>query len=494
MPASLGPSLTVPFADGVMTLGRYQEIVFVDFDARPTIPERGRADHGRMSAAADRQDAAPGCAPGERTILQVALDFVDLPRAITVATEAVAGGVDWIEAGTPLIKSEGLRAVRELKAAFPDHTILADMKTMDAGRTEVEYAAKAGAQVVGVLGAASDATIKECAEAARNYGCRLIVDMIEVADPVERARRAEELGADYIGIHTAIDRQMRGEEPFEHTAGRGGIRLSPGLRRRRHQLGDGCRRRPGRRRHRRRRRRHHQGRRRGRGGGRDPPRRSTRTSASRRPSSNAPARRPCAPSWNRSPRPTSPTRGTGSQACRASRPLLPGAHMCGPAVTVRTYPGDWAKPVEAIDVCKAGDVLVIDAADSAPAIWGELATHSAIVKGLAGLVVWGAIRDTPEIARLRFPAFSSLVSSNAGEPKGFGEINVPITIAGQIVHPGDWVVGDDDGVMVLPRAQAVELANRAMDVLERENRLRGEIEAGKTLSEVAYLQKWEKAR
>ena len=89
------------------------------------------------------------------------------------------------------------------------------MKTMDAGRTEVEYAAKAGAGVVGVLGAASDSTIKECAEAARNYGCKLIVDMIEVADPVARAQRAQELGADYIGIHTAIDQQMRGEAPFE---------------------------------------------------------------------------------------------------------------------------------------------------------------------------------------------------------------------------------------------------------------------------------------
>src|SRR5665648_414989 len=176
------------------------------------------------------------------------------------------------------------------------------------------------------------------------------------------------------------------------------------------------------------------------------------------------------------------------------RPLLPGAHMCGPAVTVRTYAGDWAKPVEAIDVCKPGDVLVIDACDATPAMWGELATHSAMVKGIAGLVVWGAIRDTPEIARLGFPAFSSKVCANAGEPKGFGEIGVPIVIAGQTVRPGDWIVGDDDGVMVLPKKQAVELANRAMDVLEKENRLRGEIDAGKTLTEVAYLQKWEKAR
>ena len=89
----------------------------------------------------------PADATDRRVILQVALDFVDLPRAILVAKEAVAGGADWVEAGTPLIKAEGLSAVRELKATFPDRVIVADMKTIDAGRIEVEYAAKAGAGV-----------------------------------------------------------------------------------------------------------------------------------------------------------------------------------------------------------------------------------------------------------------------------------------------------------------------------------------------------------
>src|SRR5665647_521207 len=117
-----------------------------------------------------------------KPVLQLALDFVDLPRALLVAEEAVLGGADWLEAGTPLIKSEGLEAVRALKERWPDRTIVADMKTMDAGRAEVEFAAKAGAGVVGVLGAASDATIKECIEAGRNYGARIIVDMIQVAD------------------------------------------------------------------------------------------------------------------------------------------------------------------------------------------------------------------------------------------------------------------------------------------------------------------------
>ena len=149
----------------------------------------------------------------------------------------MAGGVDWVEAGTPLIKAEGLNAVRELKAAFPDKLIFADMKTMDAGRIEVEYAAKAGAGLVGVLGAASDSTIKECIEAAHNYGCKLIVDMIEVADPVARARQAEELGR-------RLRRHPHGDRPAD--ARRGAVRdaaapwprpcRSPCQRGRRHQL------------------------------------------------------------------------------------------------------------------------------------------------------------------------------------------------------------------------------------------------------------------
>jgi 3-hexulose-6-phosphate synthase/6-phospho-3-hexuloisomerase len=451
------------------------------------------AQTGAAAGSTAAGGAAGAAAAPHRVLLQVALDFVDLPRAVAVAREAVAGGVDWVEAGTPLIKAEGLNAVRELKAAFPDKLVFADLKTMDAGRVEVEYAAKAGAGLVGVLGAASDSTIKECVEAAPNYRCRLIVDMIEVADPVSRAIQAEEWGADYVGIHTAIDQQMRGEAPFETLRAvadavsipvsvAGGINsetaaaavaagaaivvvggaiikatdAAAAAAEIRRAVDEGV---------------------------------TVETTLYKRAGAadirtvlEQVSTANISDAWHRQP------------SLHGIRPLLPGSHMCGPAVTVRTYPGDWAKPVEAIDECKPGDVLVVDAFNSYPAIWGELATHSAKVKGLAGLVVWGAIRDTPEIARIGFPAFSSLVSANAGEPKGFGEINVPVQIAGQTVEPGDWVVGDDDGVIVLPKAQAVELANRAMDVLEKENRMRGEIDAGKTLAEVAYLQKWEKAR
>jgi 3-hexulose-6-phosphate synthase/6-phospho-3-hexuloisomerase len=174
------------------------------------------------------------------------------------------------------------------------------------------------------------------------------------------------------------------------------------------------------------------------------------------------------------------------------RPLFQGIRVVGRTVTVRTYPGDWAKPVEAIDVAEEGDVIVVDAGGVGPAIWGELATHSAIQKGLAGVVIDGAIRDTHDIRQLKFPAFATLVMPNAGEPKGFGEIGVPVTVGNRRVETGDWILGDDDGMVVLPKSMAAEYANRGMDVLERENRIREEIKGGSTLSKVTELLRWEK--
>ncbi len=104
----------------------------------------------------------------------------------------------------------------------------------------------------------------------------------------------------------------------------------------------------------------------------------------------------------------------------------------------------------------------------------------------------GAIRDVADIRRIGFPAFARLVTPTAGEPRGFGETQITVKIGGVAVSPGDWIVGDDSGVMRVPRGRAVEVANHAMDVLEKENRLRGEIRRNTTLSSVAELAKWEK--
>jgi 3-hexulose-6-phosphate synthase/6-phospho-3-hexuloisomerase len=125
-------------------------------------------------------------------------------------------------------------------------------------------------------------------------------------------------------------------------------------------------------------------------------------------------------------------------------------------------------------------------------VWGELATESCLQKGIAGVVIDGAIRDVDAIRALGFPAFARHRCPNAWEPKGFGEINKPITISGARVSPGDWIVGDDSGLVTVPAERAVEIANRALDVLEAENRVRKEIQAGSTLSQVAQLYRWEK--
>ncbi|MFC1567375.1 3-hexulose-6-phosphate synthase [Thermodesulfobacteriota bacterium] len=426
-----------------------------------------------------------------KPILQLALDFVDLKRALKSAKAGVAGGVDWLEAGTPLIKSEGLHAVRELRRLFPDATIVADMKIMDTGRVEVETAAKAGANIVDVLGASSDATIRECIQAGKNYGAKIVVDMIAVNDVVSRAKYAEDLGADFVTVHCSVDEQMEGKDPFDTlrqvaqalsipVGVAGGINsetaasaveagaaivvvggaitkaLDP------EQAARDIRK------------------------GIDTGESISTTLFKRKGEAEIREilEQVSAPNLS-----DALHRGGVLQGIR---PLFPGIRMIGRAVTVRTYPGDWAKPVQAIDVAEPGEVIVIDAGGAGPAIWGELATYSALQRKLAGVVIDGALRDSPEIMALKFPAFSKLVMPNAGEPKGFGEIGVPVTVGNMRVEPGDWLLGDDDGVVVLPRSIAVEYANRSMDVLERENRIREEIKEGSTLSKVIELLRWEK--
>jgi len=424
--------------------------------------------------------------------LQVALDFVDLSRALKCAKEAVEGGADLLEVGTPLLKAEGLDAVRALHRAFPRVPVVCDAKTMDAGRAEFETAAKAGARIATVLAVGSDATIRECVESGRNYGIEVYADLLGHPDPVRRAKEVEALGVSYVGVHCPIDEQMEGLDPFVRlrlvagavtipVAVAGGITAETAVD-------------------------------------------AVKAGASivivggfiNKAADGAAATRAVKKSMDTGEKTASDLfrRATGGeirgllekvstpnisdgfhrQPCLDGiRPVTPGARCAGPAFTVRAAPGDWAKPVEAIDQAPPGSVLVIDAGGSPPALWGELATHSCIQRKIAGVVIDGAIRDTPEIRRLGFPAFARWIVSHAGEPKGFGEIGVPVRVGGQRVHPGDWVVGDDDGVMVLPRERAVEMANRAMDCLEKEIRIRHEIDdEGRTLNEVVDLYKWEK--
>ncbi|MHC4984609.1 MAG: orotidine 5'-phosphate decarboxylase / HUMPS family protein [Planctomycetota bacterium] len=423
--------------------------------------------------------------------LQVALDFVELSRAMGVAEAAVAGGADILEAGTPLIKSEGLDAVRQLRAKFPDVAIVADLKTMDAGRIEAEAAGKAGASVMTVLGAAGETTIRECVEAGRHYNVDVAVDLLGLADPVAFAKAAAELGVAWLDVHCAIDAQMTGADPLEllkavraatdlTVAVAGGINSETAA-----AAAEA---------------------------GADviivggaitkdvDPAKATKAIRKAIDTKQAVAskhfKRSGAADIRRTLEAVSTANvsdGAHRQKCLPGlKTLWNGAKAVGPAVTCRTLPGDWAKPVQAIDAAGEGDVIVIDACGQPPAIWGELASESATNKKLAGLVVHGAVRDTEEIRKLKLPVWSTHVTSHAGDPHGAGSINQPIEIGGQRICPGDWIVADDDGVMVLPAARAVEMANRAADVLEAENRIRAEIRDGKTtLAKVVNLKRWE---
>ena len=428
---------------------------------------------------------------GSGAFLQVALDFLNLSQALRVAREAVAGGADWLEAGTPLIKSEGLEAVRRLRAEFPDHTIVADLKTMDAGRLEVEAAAEAGANVVVVLALASESTVRECVKAAQHFGAVVAADLLGCENPLERARRVVEWGAAIVGLHVAIDEQMRGVaafDPLRQVAEAVGVPVAVAGGINSETVADAV----------------AAGARVVIVGG------AITKSADARAATEAIKR---AMTTGQAVH-TELYRRAGPEGVReilekvstanishgnhhmagivGLRPVWPGCHMVGTVLTVRTAPGDWAKPVEAIDKAEPGQVIVVDAGGRPPAVWGELASESCLQRGIAGVVVDGAVRDTADIAKLRFPCFSRQISAAAGWPKGFGEIGATITIEGIEINTGDWIVGDDDGLVVLPRAMAAEMANRAMDCLERENRIRGEIRAGSTLSQVIELPRWEK--
>lgn len=146
--------------------------------------------------------------------LQLALDLVNIPDGIALVKE-VEPYIDIVEIGTPIVINEGLHAVKAMKEAFPHLEVLADLKIMDAGGYEIMKAAEAGADLVTVLGATNDMTIKGAVEEAKKQNKQILVDMINVADLEKRAREVDALGVDYICVHTGYDQQAAGENPFE---------------------------------------------------------------------------------------------------------------------------------------------------------------------------------------------------------------------------------------------------------------------------------------
>src|ERR1041384_165389 len=156
-----------------------------------------------------------------------------------------------------------------------------------------------------------------------------------------------------------------------------------------------------------------------------------------------------------------------------------GLRLCGVAVTVMTRPGDNLMIHKAMEIAQPGEIIVVNTTGNiANAVFGELMGNSAVAVRLGGLVVDGAIRDVEALTALRFPAFSRSVSAGGCDKDGPGEINVPIACGNTVVMPGDIIVGDTEGVVVIPREDAAEVLKLVKALKDRESKRIEEIQAG----------------
>jgi 3-hexulose-6-phosphate synthase/6-phospho-3-hexuloisomerase len=140
-----------------------------------------------------------------KTIVQISLDLISIPEAIETAHLAMRSGVDWLEAGTPLIIAEGMNGVRALRAEFPGVPIVADLKTMDGGWLEAEIMAKAGATHVVVMERAHPETVKMVVKAGHDLGVKVMGDNLGADDKIGSAKRLEDLGCDFVIHHIGYD-------------------------------------------------------------------------------------------------------------------------------------------------------------------------------------------------------------------------------------------------------------------------------------------------
>lgn len=421
--------------------------------------------------------------------LQVALDLLSIADALTIAEESVKGGANWLEIGTPLIKNHGMSAVAKLRAAFPSQTIVADMKTMDTGDLEVEMAAKNGADVVCILALASDFTIKRAVNSAKAHDVQVMADLIGVEDKVSRAVELQGLGVNYVLVHTPLDIQKVKLQKVESSlseiielkkkldipiAVAGGITLetigflkdagaeifvvgrtitkAKDVTLTTKKLCDA--------------------------GG---------IEAEVKTHEKEPDMEEIIATFERIPTPFVSDAMRRFGAMRGLKTITPGKRVAGKAFTVRALGGDWGKAVKAVDMAEKGDIIVIDAQSVPIAVWGELATLSAIKRGIKGVVIDGGIRDVDDIRELGFPAWARHVVPNAGEPHGHGKLDAKIACCGVPVSPGDMIIADEIGVVVVPKARAVEIMHKAIEVEKKEARYKEEIERGKSLSEIFGL-------
>jgi regulator of RNase E activity RraA len=157
----------------------------------------------------------------------------------------------------------------------------------------------------------------------------------------------------------------------------------------------------------------------------------------------------------------------------------PGVHFAGSAVTARVRAGDNLMIHKALNMAEPGDVIVVEVQGSPlNGLWGELMTSYALFKELAGVVIDGGIRDSADIRAMKFPAFARAVIAAGGDKEGPGEVNGVISCGGVPVFPGDVIVGDDDGVVVVPRLEAKNILDKLATIKATEKIKRDALRSG----------------
>jgi 4-hydroxy-4-methyl-2-oxoglutarate aldolase len=181
----------------------------------------------------------------------------------------------------------------------------------------------------------------------------------------------------------------------------------------------------------------------------------------------------------------------GRMALMSSRmcPLLDGRRISGAAVTSHNFPGDNLMIHVALNVAQRGQILVLaNGGGTQGALWGDVACTFAAKKGIAGVIADGPVRDVEALRRMSFPVWSTSVSPSHPEKRGPGSVNVPIVADGVLVEPGDVIVADDDGVLVIPQAHLARAVEGARARAAKEVAIRARIEAGESLFEILNME------